>query len=105
MDGNKFFGSVQFVPGVGYIQGGAGAALGDDSSVMMISGLGVEEKPKMSQSYSGSSVKPLPGFADLTATLKSSFRIFGIALPLWFWLLLGAGTIGAGVFFWKKGKF
>ena len=95
---------VQYVPGLGYVgpqvpKNGVGA-LGDDASVMMISGVGaaddqrnyvVDEQGKV-QSVTGAGFK-------LTVALKQPVTIGSVTLPLWAWLLVGAGVLSVGAYF------
>lgn len=94
------FGGTQFVPGVGWVQdnGGGVQGLGGEADVMMISGVGQDT----GTSYSGSATQPLPGFADLKATLSNKYRFFGVELPLWMWLLVAVGAVGAGYVLFQK---
>lgn len=89
---NQFFPGLQHVAGVGFIQtggnpiGGPASSFGDESAVMMISGLGAD----------ASQAAPAPVAVDLLTALKTPIRIGAIELPLWTWLLL-AMSVGGGV--------
>lgn len=103
----NYFSGVQFVPGVGYVDVGSAPAapLGDDASVMMISGLGSEARQV--------SVDPVTGKGTLTAgqpmtvvtsALQKRVVFLGIDLPLWAWVLIGLGLLGAGWAFFRNRK-
>jgi hypothetical protein len=95
-------------------EAGAPRGLGDDGSVMMISGLGqvgqlidgsggplVQEAKRRIESARPtgapppSSVPPFPSPNPLTMTVK----LFNLELPLWVWLLLAALLGGAGGYY------
>lgn len=114
------FGGMQYVPGLGYVQGQGGVArtgLGDESAVMMISGLGNEcvKRPDGSMDC-GEPYGPMPGktvtrvvpsspgalkpaSADLTAQLTAPLTLFNVTLPVWVWLVLAAALGGAGGYY------
>ncbi len=104
--GQYGFGNVEFIKGVGFVQANGGAsnggvaALGDESSVMMISGLGADQQTGVS--YSGAATRPVPGLSDIKQALSNPYKVFGIELPLWAWLLIAAGALGAGAIFFNK---
>ena len=105
MKGDFGFGNVQFVPGVGFVQANGGAApvgaLGDESAVMMISGLGDTARP----TGQTASISVIAGSFDrLKMSLSEKYKFFGIELPMWMWLLIASGVVGAGVFWLKKSK-
>lgn len=88
---NQF--GTQFVPGIGHVEAGnpsAGVgALGDDSSIMMISGLGAVEAPIIGQSASGTPV-----------LLRKWYE----AVPWWVWVLVAIGAISAGAYLFRNLK-
>lgn len=120
MDARTLFGGMQYVPGLGYVEGGTPAPrpLGDDGSVMMISGLGTtvnppgvvggnqsgfspdnpnqwiqgSRLPPVGQSYSGASTPPVGG-------LQQPITIFSVTLPLWAWLAIAAVLGGTGGYY------
>ncbi len=75
----------RFISGLGEASGGA---LGDDSAVMMLSGVG----------STGSSVQP-SAQPTTTELLQTPVTLFNITLPLWGWLLAAAVLGGAGGWF------
>lgn len=86
--------NTQYIPGLGYVEAGnpsAGVgALGDDSSVMMISGLGgVGEAPIIGQSASGTPVL---------------IRKWYEAVPWWVWVLVAIGALSAGAYLFRNLK-
>lgn len=97
-----------YVPGLGYVQGlpaapGAGGqvgALGDDASVMMISGLG--DTP--AQPTPQASAQPTIGSSNITDALTQPVTLGSITLPLWVWLLVGGGALGAAAYLLLKKK-
>ena len=93
MNGNSYFGNVQFVPGLGYVEGQQTSALGDESSVMMISGLGQEGV----QTHSQPTLAPGP-----LAFLQKPLTLLGITLPIWQWVMIALGLVGAGYAFLGK---
>ena len=110
---NFGFSGVQFIPGVGYVEvgeapmergasrGTAPASLGDDSAVMMISGLGRLGNAPVLDARAANMVRA----SGRAQPVSSSMTILGISLPTWVWLLIGAGVVGAGwYFFGRKGK-
>lgn len=73
----------RFISGLGDANG----ALGDDSAVMMLSGVG----------STGTATQPAqPTTAEL---LQTPVTLFNITLPLWGWLLAAAVLGGAGGWF------
>lgn len=116
----SYFNGVQFVPGLGYVQGGTPRAggLGDDGAVMMISGLGTTVNPpgvsggnrtpftppstdglapgtvgrNYSQSYSGATTPPVGG-------IQQPITLFNVTLPLWAWLAIAAVLGGTGGYY------
>ena len=108
----KYFGDLQYVQGFGYVQSppNAAAALGDDASVMMISGL--DASPAGAQQYADQrqvgvdekTGKVLSVTTFVPPMLSKPYTVFGIELPLWAWLLIAAGVLGAGWIFFKGKK-
>jgi len=116
MNVHALFGGMQHVPGLGYVQSpGAHGALGDESAVMMISGLGssatipgvTEDKGyrdangnwvpnivPVARPPSPASLKPA-----MDAQLKQSVTLFNVTLPLWAWLIIAAALGGAGGYY------
>lgn len=110
---NLFSGSgVHWVPGVGWLgtgqsagplAGPQGGALGDDASVMMISGLGAPmgdvpvAAPPPADGVTAAP-PPTPGL-PLTVVLGQPVTIAGVTLPLWVWLLVAAGGVGVAGYF------
>ncbi len=95
-----FGGSLQHVPGVGYVnatQGGTAAVngLGDEAAVMMISG--VDERVQ-------SASVDVATFT-LSKLLTQPVKIGPVTQPLWVWLLAACGAAGfAGWWFFAKRK-
>ena len=107
----NFFGNVQFVPGLGHIEAGSvgGAPLGDDASVMMISGFGASPSgaqqydDQRQVAYDPATGKPVQN-PMMLGFLERRVVVFGIDLPVWAWVLITLGVLGAGWVFFKKGK-
>lgn len=102
----SFFGNLQFVQGVGYVekpcgcQGpGCDGSLGDENAVMMISGLGSD--PNFVAQQPPVAVKESP-LRKAVSWLTQSQGVFGIQLPLWVWILIAAGVLGAGFAFFRS---
>lgn len=108
------FGGVQHVPGLGYVQAGPGGAasgrtgLGDDGTVMMISGvkgLGTSPQPPPGQlpTYTGARSAPIPLTRPATMgdQLAQQVTLFNVTLPMWTWLLLAAALGGVAGRFTK----
>lgn len=115
---HQHFSNLQFIPGVGYVQGTTSqrtaSHLGDESAVMMISGLGAMPRDSNAppegvsvstdglqpgtigrsyqQSYSGASTPP-------AGPLQQPITLFNVTLPLWAWLSIAAVLGGAGGYF------
>lgn len=93
----------QLFPGVqqtalGYVEvpssPGAVGALGDEAAVMMISGLGLAPIP----------TEEPPAWTKIQAPLGLGQRVtlLGVELPMWVWMALGLGLLGAGWFFFNR---
>jgi hypothetical protein len=67
------------------------ANLGDDASIMMISGLG-STKADETSSEKSDAAKP-------TVSATTPVKLFGVELPLWTWLIIAALLGGAGGYF------
>lgn len=97
------------VPGFGYVQqsglGNAGQ-LGDDASVMMISGLGsTDDQRQIAVNPQTGAVQSITGAGlSVQAALTQPVEILNIKLPLWVWLVLGGGALGAAVWFFMMKK-
>lgn len=93
------FGSVQFIPGLGYIEGGTPGVrgLGDDSSVMMISGLNAAaaEQPASTALAATAGAQVTPSFGE---QLSQPVTLFNVTLPVWGWLVLALALGGVGGF-------
>lgn len=101
----QLFSGVRWVPGLGYVGGASGNQLGDDASVMMISGLGSDARQVSVDAATGAVVGAQGGAFNLMAALRQPVKIGAIELPLWAWLLIGAGALGvAGYFLLFKKK-
>ncbi len=105
IDVNSLFGgSLQHVPGVGYVNAPANnvaGALGDDASVMMIGGLGdgLDAQGRMSSAVIDRSAQ------TLSMMLTQPVKIGPVTQPLWVWLLGALGITGlAGWYFFAKRK-
>ena len=102
MRGNFGFGNVEFVSGVGFVQANGGTSpvgsLGDESAVMMINGLGEARPTGQTQSISVIS----GSFDRLKMVAAEKYKFFGIELPLWMWLLVASGAVGAGYILFRK---
>jgi len=102
---------IRYVPGFGYVgapvpNGVAGGALGDDASVMMISGLGAsDDQRQVAVNEATGAVESVKGAGyRLGVALKMPVTIGSVTLPLWVWLL-GTGTVlstAAYYFLFKK---
>lgn len=108
---NNFFGNVQFVPGVGFIEqrlrgdDDGRASLGDESAVMMISGVPSGLGSQAVVDDKGQPANPLTGKSLAVENFFSKkVSVFGIEAPMWLWILLAAGIIGAGYFFFYRNK-
>lgn len=108
---SNFFSGVQFIPGVGHVEVGGTAPLGDDASVMMISGLSAS--PAGATQYDDHrniEVDPVTGNQTviqnpmMVGTLGRKVTLLGIELPVWAWILIGLGLLGAGWVFFKDRK-
>lgn len=99
---NNAFGNVRHVPGVGFVETPSSGKLAGEPDVMMISGLGAEGEPTTASMQNGKIVAT-SGTFSLGAALGAKVKVLGIELPLWAWVLIGAGVLGAGwVFFGRK---
>lgn len=95
------FGNVQFVPGVGHVEAPGLGKLAGEADVMMISGLG-NDTPSTATMQNGQ-VVATTGTFKLGTALSAKVKLLGIELPLWAWVLIAAGALGAGwVFFGRK---
>jgi len=114
--GHSFFGNVQHVPGMGFVQLGApgapsgGGPLGDDAAVMMISGIG--GGGRLGADVATSAEVDTPTGSDTIITtfnlgglLTSTVDVAGIKVPVWLFMLVAAGAIGfAGWYFFFRKK-
>lgn len=108
----NLFGGVQYVAGLGYVGAPVPNALngapqlGDDASVMMISGLGAADDQRQVQVDAQGNAQSVAGAGfSLRAALQQPVTIASVTLPLWAWLLIAAGVIGvAGYYFLLKKK-
>ncbi|TAL42433.1 MAG: hypothetical protein EPN91_08620 [Salinibacterium sp.] len=100
-----FGNGISWVPGLGYVSGAqanGGGRLGDDAAVMMISGTG-----QMGSEGRQVAVNPQTGVVEsvkgagftLRAALTQPVRIGTLELPLWAWLLIGAGVLSLGAYY------
>ena len=106
------FGNLQFVPGLGYVQPGTQAqsrqarsnGLGDDSAVMMISGLNdAGAGPDALNAPVPQVLNLRPGItAGPLDALKTPISLFNVTLPLWAWLAIAALLGGAGGYWQGK---
>jgi hypothetical protein len=71
-------------------------ALGDDASVMMISGVG--------NVPANAPAVPVAPAVDLMTALKTPIRIGSLELPLWVWLAAALALGGAGGYWLGKKK-
>lgn len=98
-----FGGSLQHVPGLGYVSAGGSGPLGDEAAVMMISGVGEGEGGDPRQRASAASIDR--GAQTLRSILTQPVQIGGLTQPLWVWLLAATGIVGAaGWYFFLKKK-
>lgn len=102
-DIGSLFGA-QHVPGLGFVQVGGGTHLGDESAVMMISGVGVgSEGRQVAVDPVTGAVQSVTGVGmNLLSALKQPVTFVGITLPLWLWLAIlisGVGIAGYLYFF------
>ncbi|MFA6168578.1 MAG: hypothetical protein WC700_18275 [Gemmatimonadaceae bacterium] len=81
---------ISQVPGVGYVE--QLGALGDDSSVMMISGLGADP------------VVPEQRIIGQTKSVLVDMQKWYQAVPWWVWLLVAIGAISAGAYLFRNLK-
>lgn len=109
------FGNVQFIPGLGYVEADgqspaprgtaarAAGALGDESAVMMISGLG-----RLGDTVGQSKSDVGEGGSSLTRYFgqrRPGYIVaFGIELPWWAWALMAIGAVSSGWFVMQKLK-
>lgn len=108
---SNLFSGVSMVPGVGYVASagsggsalGAPGQLGDDASVMMISGLGSEGR-QVAVNEEGVVQKVTGAAYSLKAALSQPVKIGSVELPLWAWLLIAGGVIGAAGYFFLLRK-
>ena len=99
------FGGTQFVPGLGWVESpGKKGALAGEPDVMMISGLGEDGGATETRRSDTGQVVATSGTFKLGAALGQKVKVFGIELPLWAWVLIAAGAVGAAgwVFFKMK---
>lgn len=87
--------NTQFVPGVGHVEvgnpsaGALGQHLGDDSSIMMISGLGgLGEEREVGQ----------------TRSIMVDAKKWWDAVPWWVWVLVALGALSAGAYLFRNLK-
>ena len=96
---NPFFANqfgTQFIPGVGHVEAGnpsAGVgALGDDSSIMMISGLG-----------SVGAIDPNRPTGQ-TKSIMVDIQKWWTMVPWWVWVLIAIGALSAGAYLFRNLK-
>lgn len=107
-----FGAGIQWVPGLGYVSSGqqlaGGGKLGDDAAVMMISGtgqMGSDSRNVTVNKETGVVEKVTGAGFSLKAALTQPVRIGSLELPLWAWLLIGAGVLSvAGYYMLFKKK-
>lgn len=96
MDSNTLYRmlGVQSAPSGGFVSSSALQGLGDDGSVMMISGLGTPPStPKPSEAQT-------PTVPESSNTpLSTPIKLFNVELPLWAWLVIAALLGGAGGYY------
>lgn len=96
---------IRYVPGLGYVGPqvpgpmGSPGPLGDDASVMMISGLASEGRQVAVDPASGAVAKVTGAAFTLRAALTQPVRIGSLELPLWAWLLIGAGVLSVAGYY------
>mgnify|MGYP001617398505 FL=1 len=109
-NGNSYFSGTQFVPGLGWVESGSAvgsAPLSGEADVMMISGLGngAHGAPTTASVRSDTGkIVATTGTFSLGAALGQKVKLLGIELPLWAWVLIAAGVLGAGFVFFKMKK-
>lgn len=116
MDLGTLFPGVQNVPGVGFVNTGtlpySGAhpkdgTLGDESAVMMISGLGADDAHGTTKSNIDAAGNPIAQalyqLPDVGTLLRAKVRVGAYEVPVWVLLLVLASGMGlAGWYFFKK---
>lgn len=109
---------VSYVPGRGYIGAGMGSlagqsglgrpsGLGDDASVMMISGLGQHmgdagvpaPAPAVDANGNPVTAPAPPAGVSLSDALMQPITIGPVTLPLWAWLVIAAGGVGVAGYY------
>lgn len=97
MDSNTLYRmlGVQSAPSGGFVSSSALQGLGDDGSVMMISGLGAEAPSATSPRENS---RP-PSAESPSVSLNTPVKIFNLELPLWVWLVIAAMLGGAGGYY------
>jgi hypothetical protein len=93
MNANLFHKMLGVTPaGNGYfVDESSRGSLGDDASIMMISGLG-STKAEEDASKKSDADKP-------TVSASTPVKLLGLELPLWTWLVIAALLGGAGGYF------
>lgn len=111
MDLNSLFPGVAQVPGMGFVQSARGGSLGDDASVMMISGLGQEPRGALQSKTSnvdasGKNIRQAVfSIPNLTSLLTAKVRVGEYEVPVWVLALAAAGVLGvAGWYFYLRPK-
>lgn len=103
--GGNYFAGMKYVEGLGFVEGAerTGGNLAGEADVMMISGLGATEEEPTTVTAQNGRVVSTSGSFSLGAALGQKVKVLGIELPLWAWVLIAAGALGAGwVFFGRK---
>ena len=112
MDLRTLFPDVAPVPGFGYVAGIPPGTLGDEASVMMISGLGTKqtrlaEARALTQSNLNASGKPITQamfqLPNVKALLAANVRIGAYDVPVWVLVLAAMGVVSvAGWYFFLR---
>jgi len=98
---------ISQVPGVGYVEAAPLGALGDDSAVMMISGLGADA--------AATAIPPSPGpgykwdgstwrATGQTQSILMDVQKWYAAVPWWVWMLVAIGALSAGAYLFRNIK-
>lgn len=101
--------NTQFVPGVGHVEAGnpsAGVgALGDDSSIMMISGLGAVSDPNEGKpGYRLDSNTGTWRATGQTHSIMVDIQKWWTMVPWYVWVLIAIGALSAGAYLFRNLK-
>lgn len=91
---------IQSMGGNGYFTATEGSmGLGDDGSVMMISGLGTQPLYEGNSAPANNAIAASSAALTASSPLQTPVKLFNVELPLWAWLAIAALLGGAGGYY------